>query len=76
MLRILIATLMCWGLALFLGSVARAGWRTGKIRHSDSSSFVARAKQPMAFWSLIVLFLAFVAVSLAVWVKIVLGASG
>ncbi len=71
MLRIAVATLVCWGLALFLGYVVAMGLRTGKIRHSDSSSFVARAKNPAAFWALVVLFLSFVAVSLGVWLHVI-----
>jgi hypothetical protein len=44
MIRIAIATLVCCGLALFLGYVVAMGLRTGKIRHSDSSSFIVRAR--------------------------------
>ncbi len=76
MLRIVIATLVCWGLVLFLGYVVAAGFRTGKISHSDSSSFVSRAKNPLAFWSLVVLFLSFMAVFLSVWAHLIAGTVG
>jgi hypothetical protein len=73
MIRIAIATLVCWGLALFLGYVVAMGLRTGKIRHSDSSSFIVRAKNPAAFWALVVIFLTLVALCLAVWLRVVAG---
>ncbi len=76
MLRIVLATLVCWGFALFLGYVIATGLRTGKISHSDTSSFVARATHPVAFWFLVVLFLAFVAMFLGVWVKVISSAVG
>jgi len=52
-----IAGWLCWGLV----KAVIDGVRTGKIHHTDSTTVCCRKKNPVGFWSLVVLFTGFVA---------------
>ena len=67
MMRIALATIASWGLILFLGYVVVSGLRTGKLRHSGSSTFVDRSKNAALFWALVTLFLGFIMVVMIGW---------
>lgn len=56
LVRFLLICLVCGGLALFLGRILSSGLRSGRIAHSDSSSFCLREKNPFGYWLLVFLF--------------------
>lgn len=55
-LRMLIVTVICGGLVYLLGGTVVSGLRTGRIAHTNSSSFCERRKNPFTYWALAVLF--------------------
>ena len=54
--------------------IARA-LRTGVLRHSDTESKCVRARQPVRFWSLLMVFVALVALAdrVSAWLRAWLG---
>lgn len=74
MLRLVLVSLVCGGLILLLGWMVLRGLRSGRIAHSDSTSWVARRDNPLRFWVLVILFSALMLVSAGVWVRILWGA--
>ncbi|TXH69434.1 MAG: hypothetical protein E6Q88_09085 [Lysobacteraceae bacterium] len=61
MLRFLIVIAICLLIASPVAWAVVRGLRTGKLPHSDSSTFVQRSKAPVRFWLLMLFFLALLA---------------
>jgi len=59
LLRLLAVFAICGGFAVQMIRTLWGGLKTGKMPHSDSSSFADRRKQPLFFWFLAVLFALF-----------------
>ena len=74
LLRLVFTTAVTWSLAVYLAVVIVKGLRTGRMAHSDSTSFVARAERPVSFWALAILFTIMVLGILGVWAKVVINA--
>lgn len=71
LLRVVLVTLVCLGLGLYLGRVVIAGLVSGKVAYRDSKSVCARRTNPAGYWSLIVLFAAVTVISFVMWGKVV-----
>lgn len=52
-LRLLLVTLVTWGLCFWLLRAVALGLHTGAISHSDTSSRVARLEKPVGYWLLV-----------------------
>ena len=55
-LRLLVTTIVCLGLALFLGRVVIVGLISGQVAHTNSSAVCSRRRNPVGYWALIALF--------------------
>ena len=73
--RIIGATLILGLLSWFLGRTVIEGLKTGSIRHTDSTQKCSRNENPIGFWSLILLFVGFVVMFIAVWMWVVTSAA-
>ncbi|MFN7114537.1 MAG: hypothetical protein ACK4PK_09315 [Alphaproteobacteria bacterium] len=56
LLRLLAALAICGSFAMQMIGTLWRGFKTGKMPHSDSTSFADRRKQPLFFWFLAALF--------------------
>jgi hypothetical protein len=56
LLRFLIVCIILGSLAFFLGRVVIRGLKTGKIAHTDSSSFCLKKQNPIRFWLFVIFF--------------------
>ncbi len=65
-----LGALLWAGLVIFLGRVLVVGLSTGRIAHTDSSSFCDKRKNPFFYWFLVSLFAVFLLSSVYVWVKV------
>ena len=72
LIRILIATIVSWGLAIFLGYHIYSGVKTGKLRHTDTDSVYNRGQHPLLFWLLIAVFAGLASAILFAWVRVVI----
>lgn len=54
--RLIIISVICGWLIIFLGRVVFNGFRSGRIAHTDSSSFCKKQENPLRYWALVVLF--------------------
>jgi len=70
-IRLIVGTVVCWGLSIFLGKHIFTGLKTGAIHYKDTKSICKRDKNPIGFWSLVILFSAFIAVFLLAWVNMI-----
>jgi len=70
-LRIIIGTIVCWYFVIFLGKNIYLGLKFGKINYKDSTSVCVKNKNPLGFWSLIVLFLGFISMFFVVWILMI-----
>jgi len=70
LIRLAFTTLLCGGLAVFLARVLLIGLRTGRIAHTDTSSFCEKKKNPFGYWFLVSLFLVLLSASVYIWVKV------
>lgn len=66
-IRFIIGTIVCWYFVIFLGNNVYRGLKTGKINYKDSTSVCVKNKNPLGFWSLVVLFLGFVLMFFIAW---------
>lgn len=73
-LRIIVATVVVLGLAWLLGKTVVDGIRTGAIRHTDSTSRCQRQKNPIGFWTLVLLFSGLAVIFTGVWIWAVMDA--
>ena len=71
LVRLLIVTAVCLGLAVGLGREVVRGLASGKLAHSDSSTYCRRDTNPLGYWALIALFSALAVGSLATWGSVV-----
>ena len=67
-MRLIIGTIIYCGLSIFLGKCIFIGLKTGAIHYRDTESICKRNKKPIKFWSLVILFSAFIAMLLFGWV--------
>jgi hypothetical protein len=51
---------ICGGLCIFLGRVVFSGLQSGRIAHTDSSSFCKRQENPLGYWALVIFFSAII----------------
>ena len=59
-IRMILVTIVCgWLVALLCRNVI-SGLRTGRIHHTNSSSYYYRKNNSIAYWSLVILFLAMI----------------
>lgn len=72
-LRIVLVSIICWGMVFYLGREVLAGWKRGMVRHTDSVQVYARQKQPLKYWLIMLFFSAIVLLSIVVWGKFMLG---
>lgn len=70
-MRAILASLVCGGLAAFLSREILLGVRAGRIRHTDSSTYCVRKKNPISFWALVLLFGGFVVALILSWINII-----
>jgi hypothetical protein len=70
-IRLVVITVVCLGLALVLLGSLVVGLRTGKMPHTDSTSLCRRSENPAGFWALAVLFAAFALVAVGAWLRVV-----
>lgn len=56
--REIVALLICGALIVALSFQIVRALRTGTLRHSDTTSKLSRAKQPVRFWLLLAVFAA------------------
>ncbi len=70
LLSLAVGALLWGGLVIFLGRVLLLGLLTGRIAHTDSSSFCDKNKNPFFYWFLVSLFSVFLLASIYVWVKV------
>lgn len=54
--RLLLVSVVCLGLALYLGRVVVSGLGSGTVRHSDSTSVCRKKTNPVGYWALITFF--------------------
>jgi len=71
-LRQLILTVLCLGLASYMVRVILSGLRSGRIAHSDSSSYCERVRNPVGYWLLIILFTVLAVLAIYAWLATVL----
>jgi hypothetical protein len=55
-IRLIVACVVCGGLAFYLGHVIIYGLKTGQVRHTDSSGACRKSHNPVGYWLLILLF--------------------
>lgn len=70
-LRLLVVTLFAGWFCWFLGTTVIDGLKTGAIRHTDSTKRCRKDQNPFGFWSLVVLFTAFVMAAAVTWFLVV-----
>ena len=58
---------ICGGLSILLGRVVFFGLQSGRIAHTDSSSFCKRQENPLGYWALVILFSAIIFGCLFIW---------
>jgi len=71
LLRLILVSLVCGAFAIFIGRVLVTGLRTGRIAHSDTSSFCEKKNNPLGYWSLVILLSVFFSGSIYIWAKVV-----
>ena len=69
-IRLFVATVVCGGLAGFLFREVWLGLRSGRVRYTDSTSTCSRTGNPLFFWFLVALFIAFGVLCIAAWVRL------
>jgi len=61
-LKLLAVATIALSVSLFLLNTIYLGLKTGKIGHSTSNAYCHKAKNPIGYWSLVSLFLLFIAI--------------
>ena len=69
-LRLAAVTAICGWLVYLLGGTVVSGLRTGRIAHTDSSSFCKRRENPLGYWFLVVLFSGMALCCIYAWVQV------
>jgi hypothetical protein len=71
--RLLLVTAICLGFAFFLGREIWLGLKTGKVAYSRGNRlYCHRSKNPWGFWFLVILFSGFIAMSLVLWLRVLI----
>ncbi len=71
--RLIAVTAICGGLSIFLVRVVFSGLRSGRIAHTDSSSFCKKQENPLGYWTLVILFTATIFGCLFIWGQVAYG---
>jgi hypothetical protein len=66
-LRLLVISAICGGLSMFLGHAVFTGLRSGRIAHTNTSSFCKKQEKPLGYWALVIFFSAIIFGCLFVW---------
>lgn len=66
-LRFLLVTFICGWFIYYLGRVVLTALRSGVIHHTDSKKFFIKSKNPIAFWSLVLLFALLISLAVIAW---------
>ena len=69
-LKAIVLTVLFLGLSISLGKNIFIGLKTGTIRYKDTISKCSKTKNPIGFWSLVLLFSFFIATLIFAWISI------
>jgi hypothetical protein len=70
LLRLVLVTVVTWGLSFWLLRTVVLGLRVGAISHSDTTARMVRSERPVRFWLLVAGFSAGALLCAAVWVSV------
>ena len=67
LLRLALVSLVCGTFVVFLGRVLLIGLRTGRIAHTNTSTFCEKKKNPLGYWFLVGLFSVLLSAGIYAW---------
>lgn len=70
LVRLAVVSLVAWSIAGVLTYTVWKGLRCGKMGHSDSSSYIERAGNPVAYWALALLFSVMAGACVLAWLRV------